>query len=167
LRLYRVCRLRAAAAEAIDGYGAAHSPGRWNVRGVRAVYLASRVALGLLEVVVQSGTVALSEYAYYPILVPDELLTPLDRTRLGASWRTMARGRDECRALADEWRTSAASAGLVVPSAVVPEAYDEGEFNVVLDPEHHDFARVAIEAPTPLEVDPRIGSLLARAARPI
>jgi RES domain-containing protein len=155
-----------AAAEAIDGYGAAHSPGRWNMRGVRAVYLASRVALGLLEVVVQSGTVALANYAYYPILVPDELLMRLDRTRLSADWRTMMRGRDECRTLADGWRSSAASAGLVVPSAVVPEAYDEGEFNVVLDPEHHDFRKITLEAPRPLSADARLEALLTRAAPP-
>lgn len=162
MRLYRVCRLRAIAAEAIDGHGAAHSPGRWNVRGVRAVYLASRVALGLLEVVVQSGTVALADYAYYPVRVPDELLTRLDRTRLSADWRTVARGREECRALADEWHASGASAGLIVPSAVVPEAYDEGEFNVVLDPEHRDFRVVTLDAPARLEVDSRLTALVAR-----
>jgi RES domain-containing protein len=162
LRLYRICRLRAIAAEAIDGHGASHSPGRWNGRGVRAVYLASRVALGLLEVVVQSGTVALADYAFYPVRVPDGLLTRLDRARLSTDWRTMARGRDECRALADEWHASGASAGLIVPSAVVPEAYDEDEFNVVLDPEHRDYAKVVLEAPTRLEVDSRLTTLVAR-----
>ena len=165
MRLYRVCRLRASAAEAIDGYGAAHSPGRWNVRGVRAVYLASRVALGLLEVVVQAGTVALADYAYYPVQVPDERLTRLDRTRLSADWRTMARGRDECRALANEWHTSGSSAGLIVPSAVIPEAYDEGEFNVVFDPEHPDFRDVVLEAPARLNVDSRLAALVARLPR--
>jgi RES domain-containing protein len=162
LRLYRVCRLRASAAEAIDGYGAAHSPGRWNMRGVRAVYLASRVALGVLEVVVQAGTVALADYAYYPVQVPDVLLTRLDRARLSLGWRTMARGREECRALADEWYAGGASAGLIVPSAVIPEAYDEGEFNVVLDPEHDGFRDVVLEPPARLDVDSRLAALVAR-----
>jgi RES domain-containing protein len=162
LRLYRVCRLRASPAEAIDGHGAAHSPGRWNMRGVRAVYLASRVALGLLEVVVQAGTVALADYAYYPVLVPDELLIRLDRTRLSTDWRSMARGREECRALADEWHTGGTSVGLIVPSAVIPEASDEGEFNVVLDPEHDGFRDVVLEAPARLAVDSRLAALVAR-----
>jgi len=159
LRLYRVTRLRAVAAEAIDGNGAARSPGRWNERGHRAVYLSTRVALGFLEVVVQSGTASLDGYAYYPVDVPDAQLVRLDRTRLSARWRTMA-GRTECRAVATAWRGT--SVGLIVPSAVLPEAYDEGDYNVVLNPGHAGFATVVLGAPIALDPDPRLIALTAR-----
>jgi RES domain-containing protein len=159
LRLYRVTRLRAVAAEAIDGYSAARSPGRWNERGHRAVYLSTRVSLGLLEIVVQAGTASLDGYAYYPVDVPDAQLVRLDRTRLSARWRMMA-GRTECRALAAAWRGT--SVGLIVPSAVLPEAYDEGEFNVVLDPGHTGFAAIVLGAPVALHPDPRLVALIAR-----
>jgi RES domain-containing protein len=160
VRLYRVTRLRDVPAAVIDGVGAAAYPGRWNERNRRGVYLASRIALGLLEVIVQSGVTALQGYAAYPIDVPDDAITRLDRARLSSRWRTMLAGRDECRRLAEEWRASAASLGLLVPSAVVPEAYDFDEFNVVLDPTHPDFGRVTLGAPVPVAIDHRLAALV-------
>jgi RES domain-containing protein len=161
VRLYRVTRLRDVPAAAIDGVGASAYPGRWNERHRRAVYLASRIALGLLEVIVQSGVTSLQNYGAYPVDVPDDTITRLDRARFSSRWRTMLAGRDECRRLAEEWRASGVSLGLLVPSAVVPEAYDFEEFNVVLDPTHPDFARVTLGAPIPLVIDPRLAALVA------
>jgi hypothetical protein len=51
-----------------------------------------------------------------------------------------------------------------VPSAVVPEAYDESEFNVVLAPDHLDFESVILEAPARLDVDSRLAALVAGGA---
>jgi RES domain-containing protein len=161
VRLYRVTRLRDVPAAAIDGVGASSSPGRWNERNRRAVYLASRIALGLLELIVQAGTTSLHGYVAYPVDVPDDVITRLDRGRLGPHWRTMLVGRTECRRLAEEWRASGASLGLLVPSAVIPEAYGFEEFNVVLDPAHHDFARVTLGDPVPLAIDDRLAALVA------
>ena len=71
-------------------------------------------------------------------------------------------GRAECRALAEAWRRSGVSAGLIVPSAVVPEAFEKGEFNVVLDAERAELARVVVSASTPLALDRRLLHLVAR-----
>lgn len=155
MRLFRITRRRREDAEAVDGRGAARYPGRWNERGVRATYLTTQISLGILEVIVQAGTTSLEDLAYYPVDVGDGLLTRLDRSRLPEGWRTLS-GRSQCRALADEWRGAGASCGLIVPSAVVPEAYDEGEFNVVLDPSHADFRSICVDEPRTLAMDSRL-----------
>ncbi len=154
MRLFRVTTQRDRAA-AFDGVAASLYPGRWNERGRRAVYATTRLPLGILEVLVQSSLAALTGFLAYPLDVPDDDLTAFDRTRLSARWRTLA-GRDECRALAEEWRSSRDSTGLIVPSAVIPQAYDFGDVNVVLDPLHPAFPRITIGKPIGLEIDPRL-----------
>jgi RES domain-containing protein len=62
--------------------------------------------------------------------------------------------------LGERWRSANASAGLAVPSAVLPEAYDFGDVNVVFDPLHPDFARITVGEPIPLDVDARLQARL-------
>ncbi|GAC1539898.1 MAG: RES family NAD+ phosphorylase [Candidatus Velthaea sp.] len=125
------------------------------------MYLASHISLGILEVIVQAGTASLAGYAAYPIEIPDGDVSRFDRSRLNKRWRTMA-GRDECRGFAEEWRASKTSLGLLVPSAVLPEAYDNGDYNVILDPEHPGFAHVMLGDAIPLTIDPRLATLIAK-----
>lgn|GEM_PF-217115 len=149
MQLFRVTRRHDPAA-AFDGFGSASSPGRWNERSRRAVYTSTRIPLAILEVIVQAGTTSLDGYVAFPVEIPDALLTPLDRMRLSPLWRTFP-GRDECRAFAEEWRVGKTSLGLIVPSAVLPEAYPFGDVNVVLDPEHPDISKLKIGAPIALD----------------
>jgi RES domain-containing protein len=159
MRLFRVTTQRDPRA-AFDGMGASLYPGRWNERGRRAVYATARLPLGMLEVLVQSPLSGFAGFVAYPLDVPDDTVTRFDRTRLSPAWRTMA-GRDECRGFGEQWRASNASAGLAVPSAVLPEAYDFGDVNVVLDPLHPDFTRVEVGKPIALDVDVRLRALLS------
>ncbi len=140
---------------AFDGVGASTFPGRWNVRHRRTVYASSGIPLAILELLARSGAEPLRAMLAYPLEVPDRLLDRLDLRRLPRFWRSLG-GRDDCRALGEEWRASGSSVGFIVPSAVVPEGYDFGDFNVVLNPERVGFSRVAIGEPIPLELDDRI-----------
>jgi RES domain-containing protein len=155
VRLFRISRQRQAVA-AFDGVGASLYPGRWNERARRVVYATSRIPLGILEILVQSSGAPLTGYVAYPLDVPDDVLETFDRSLLSRSWRTADRGRTECRVHGDRWLARGASAGLIVPSAVVPEAYGFGDVNVVLNPLHALFARVTIADPLPLDLDPRL-----------
>ncbi|TAM92805.1 RES domain-containing protein [bacterium] len=147
---------------AFDGLASARSPGRWNQRGRPTVYAASSVALAVLEIVVQSGSAPLLGYHAYPIDVPDGLIVRFDRTRLSPAWRSVA-GRDECRVFGEAWRSEAAhSLGLMVPSAVIPEAYTAGDWCVVLDRTHGRWSEAAIGEPIALDLDQRIVALLGR-----
>ena len=127
----------------------------------RVVYVTSRIPLGILEVMVQSSDTPLVGYFAYPLDVPDELLESVDRSMLSPNWRTSLAGRSECRILGEGWRLRGASAGLIVPSAVVSEAYEFGDVNVVLNPLHEDFTRVKIERPIPLQTDSRLQPIVS------
>jgi RES domain-containing protein len=127
----------------------------------RVVYVTSRIPLGILEVMVQSSGTPLVGYLAYPLDVPDELLERLDRSVLSPNWRTAMAGRAECRTHGETWRARASSVGLVVPSAVLPEAHDFGDVNAVLNPLHIAFDRVRIDSPIPLVVDSRLQALVS------
>lgn len=165
MRLFRVTTQRDPGA-AVDGIGASLYPGRWNERGRRAVHSTTRISLGILEIIVQTNLTTLVGFVAYPLDVPDEAVARFDRSRLSPAWRTMA-GRDECRAFGEEWAAAKTSIGLIVPSAVVAEGYDFGDFNVIIDPEHPEFDRVTVGAPLPLETDARLVALLAHSAPPV
>ena len=160
MRLFRITRQRERA-PAFDGVGSSLYPGRWNERMRRVVYVTSRIPLGILEILVQSSGAPLVGYVAYPVDVPDELLEVFDRSVLTPAWRTALEGREECRLHGERWRLSGNSVGLIVPSAVIPEAQAFGDVNVVLNPAHADFARVRIERPIALNVDPRLQALVS------
>lgn len=160
MKLFRITQQRSRAA-AFDGVGSSLYPGRWNERTKRVVYVTSRIPLGILEIMVQSSGTPLAGYVAFPLEVPDELLDTLDRAALSRSWRTADPGRAECRRHGERWRAGDASAGIIVPSAVLPEAYDFGDVNVVLNPLHPAFSGVTIDEPVPLDVDTRLQALIS------
>ena len=153
MRLYRLTERRDPA-KAFDGTRSAQHPGRWNVAGRAAVYASTSLSLALLEVLVRGARELAEDYAFYRVDVADALLERLDRSNLSDDWRSMS-GREGCRALAEAWRAGGTAVGLIVPSAVVPEAYEEGEFNVVFDPRHASFGQIVIGPSSVLVPDGR------------
>jgi len=149
VRLYRLTRTWDTA-RAFDGRRSAECPGRWNIAGKSIVYTASSLSLALLELLVQGAPLEYNLFTYR-LEVDDALLERLDVALLPAAWTSLA-GRDGCRDLAEAWRARESSLGLIVPSAVVPEAYDAGEFDVIINPRHRDAARVRAGEPARLRL---------------
>jgi RES domain-containing protein len=161
VRYFRVTPQREVG-RAFDGFGAASSPGRWNPRNKRAIYLSSRLSLALLEIVVQDSTSSLNGYGYYTVDVPDEAhLDTLDLTRISPTWRTSRAGRPECRDLAQPWWDGQHPLGFIVPSAVMPEAFSYDEFNAVIDPVSSDFGRLTISRFSALTIDERLNAIIS------
>ena len=156
MQLYRLTR-SANAASAFDGRRAAECPGRWNVAGKPAVYTAASLALALVELVSQ-GAPLWQPLFVYPLELDDAPLEHLQLEALPANWPSLA-GRDRCRELAEAWRTRGSSVGIVVPSAVVPDAYARGEVDVVLNPRHPAFGGVRIGEPSRLRLGTQKGAL--------
>jgi RES domain-containing protein len=149
-------------ARAFDGLGAASSPGRWNQRGQRAVYLSSRLPLALLEVVVQDSTSSLNGYGFYTVEIPDDVhLATIDRNHFSKKWRSARAGRVECREFTQPWWDSQHPLGFIVPSAVMPEAYPYDDFNAVVDPAHPDFVRLTTGDFTALTIDDRLNTIIS------
>src|SRR4051812_12907182 len=150
MKLWRICRRRYAT-EAASGEGARLYGGRWNSRGVRIVYSSTSLALAAVETFINLE----------PNLVPNDLvsiagdipegieLLRVTIENLPANWN---RSREEAlRKVGDAWVREGLTAALLVPSAAI-----KGEWNLLLNPAHADFARVTFEKPEPFEFDVRM-----------
>ncbi len=143
---------------AFSGEGARRYGGRWNPKGHEVVYTAESQSLALLELMVQDDPLR-AHYVLIPAQLPDDLpQTRIEVDQLPPDWRTLG-ARDVLQALGRAWLEGAQTAVLNVPSTVVP-----AERNVLFNPRHPDFARVAIGAPQSLQTDTR---LLRNLGRPV
>lgn len=135
----------------LDGEGAKLWGGRWNSRGRPAVYLGTTVSLCLLELLVHVADIGLlrSAYMILELSVPDELVAVLEPAKLPTDWA--APEHPECKRLGNEWLEAGNSAGLLVPSAVVPM-----ENNLLLNPGHPGFRQVKVFDPRAVSFDSRL-----------
>lgn len=150
MRFWRICRLRYAA-EAASGEGARLTGGRWNSRGVRVVYASTSLALAGVETFVNlEPNLQPDDLVSIEAEIPDEIqIGRLDLGALPAKWY---RTRDESlRRFGDEWIQSGTTVGLFVPSAAI-----QGEWNVLLNPIHPDFAKIRFGSPQPFRFDARM-----------
>ena len=150
MRFWRICRRRYAAAAA-SGEGARLFGGRWNSRGIRVVYASTSLALAAVETFVHLE----------PNLQPRDLVSidgeipaalPVARLEPAALPKHWHAARDESlQHFGDTWIAEGREVALLVPSAAI-----RGEWNVLLNPTHGDFARVTWHAPEPFAFDVRM-----------
>lgn len=136
----------------LAGEGSLRSSGRWHTRGRRIIYCAESPAAALLEVLVHLEVDLHDLPARYRLLkidAPDDLrVDRVDGDTLPKDWRDRA---GLTRAAGDEWLTTAATALLRVPSAIVPET-----FNILLNPAHGDASRITIASASEHPLDARL-----------
>jgi RES domain-containing protein len=151
VRVYRLVKERYAGS-ALDGSGAKAHGGRWNSRGVAAVYASDSVALAALELLVHlHRSAVLNRYVLFTLQVPDEAVMVLDEAALPQDWRGDP-PPSSTAAIGDEWAMSGLSLALAVPSTLILE-----QRNVLLNPAHPGFAAVRGAAkPEPFNFDPRL-----------
>lgn len=139
--------------QAFTGEGARASGGRWNSKGVPAVYASDSAALALAEVAVnlQSGT-ALRHYVLLHAELPDALVQYLPEDALPANWRDSI-PPGSTQAVGNAFLAERRALALRVPSSVVPG------FNFLVNPLHEAFARFRNMGRTPLQVDARLQQL--------
>jgi RES domain-containing protein len=151
MRVWRLCKAEHAAT-AFSGEGAILYAGRWHHAGTPVIYTAESRSLAVLEQLVHLSRNRLPpHFVCFGVDVPDELepaVVPL--AELPAGWRRHP-APGELRDLGTRWAASGASVCLAVPSAVVP-----AERNFLLNPRHPDFARLAIGAAEPFDLDERL-----------
>lgn len=145
MKVYRVAKTRHArdAQTMLSGEGARQWGGRYNSTGVRAVYCASTLSLAALEILVHAPRVAmLPDYRFLEIDVPNDMIEQLGDNALPS----------DTVALGDERLGVAGVLGFSVASVVLPQ-----ERNVVLNPDHPDFASVVTHGDVrPLVIDKRL-----------
>ena len=132
--LYRLSKSHFADS-AWTGYGARQFGGRWNHKGIAAVYLATSVSLALLEILVHlNDDDILAAYSLFSIEVDEKEIQRLEAVSLPENWRDVITPTSTMD-IGSEWLTSHSSLGLMVPSTLVPT-----EYNVMLNPKHALYA---------------------------
>lgn len=136
---------------AFKGEGARLFGGRWNTPGTPLIYTAESQSLAVLEILVHLDSPdLLRKYVLFEVEIEDSLVTHLNSASLPRNWREDP-PPVEAQKLGDEWASSARSAVLRVPSAIVT-----GEFNFLLNPHHRDFSKLSIGQPQSFFIDPRL-----------
>ena len=115
------------------------------------VYLASSLALAVLELLVQIDyRKGLHGHLHYPVDFEEDLVMILDQGSLPADWRSPTH-LETTQAIGDAWASSNASLLLRVPSSVVPS-----ESNYLYNPVHPERSKLLIGDGQPFEFDRRL-----------
>lgn len=125
---------------ALDGGGGLRASGRWHSRGRRIVYCAPNPATALLEALVHAeidtDDIPIT-FRYLEIEAPESAHSEtVEVDSLGSGWQ---RDPELTRPFGDGWLRAGRTALLRVPSAIVPATW-----NVLLNPQHPDHAKVRI-----------------------
>ena len=141
-------------ADDLSGAGAKATGGRWNIAGVPIVYTSQTRALACLETVVHlnAGGLPLNRYLV-EVTIPDDVWASAETqnaANLPVGWDAEPAGRASI-AFGTDWTRLGSSALLVVPSVIVPE-----EFNVLINPQHSDSARITAVKVRKWLYDPRL-----------
>jgi RES domain-containing protein len=135
---------------AFTGVGGLYAARRWNHLGTPLVYTATSPALAALEFFVNlEPNEAPDDLLIAEATIPDELIQTLDLKQLPRNWRGLNNQR--CRDLGSGWAANLRSLALKVPSVVV-----DGDWNVLLNPKHPEFAKVKIGSAKPFRFDERM-----------
>ena len=135
------------AESALSGEGARRYPGRWNRAGEPVVYLASSLALAVLETRVHLEAVTIQQpYVALEYELPEGIEGLGDE--LPADWRGEV---ERTRELGSRWLKEGSSPVLRVPSAIVPV-----EYVYLLNPRHPDAHRIELLRSLPFVWDERL-----------
>lgn len=138
----------------LSGKGAQMHGGRWNPKGMAAIYTAETPAQALLEFLPHfPDTCAPPNLVLVSINAPDNLeIEEIRHDDLPDNWNakpstmiTMSIGR--------EWLTKGATAALRVPSVMLPFGK---AWNLVLNPLHPQHIELGITEVISISVDPRL-----------
>jgi RES domain-containing protein len=155
LVVWRIAQRRLAS-HALSGEGARRYGGHWNSPGIAVVYTALSQSLAALEILVHvDSEELLQNYIAIPITADESVIQRIDAEKLPRNWRAYPSTK-ATRLLGDTWLIEERSAGLQVPSAVIPT-----ESNFLLNPGHRDFCKLAAGK----SIGFKFGSRLARSSR--
>lgn len=149
MTIYRLCDRQYK--NDFSGSGAERLGGRWNSRGLKALYAAEHISLAMLEIVVNLPGRQWTGPALFQLieweLTPSQICS-LDTRQLKKNW---IQDQAYTRFIGDEFLKSARHLAMKVPSAVIPE-----EYNVLLNPLHPKFRQLKPTHSRAYKPDPRL-----------
>lgn len=150
MEVYRLSREKFAST--LSGKGAAIKGARWNSVGVEIIYTASNRSLAMAEVAVHFTLATLPvDYMLITIFIPDDIsLQKLNVTDLPTDWNTFPHPSGT-QAIGDKFISDNNYYVLQIPSAIT-----QGDYNILINPNHPDFKRIKILATVKFPFDKRI-----------
>ncbi|MBL8470662.1 MAG: RES family NAD+ phosphorylase [Rhodocyclaceae bacterium] len=135
------------------GAGALACAGRWHANGVPVIYAGLSVEICTFEKLVLSGPILPKDLLLAKLVLPDDpaLYEAAEVTAL-PGWDASPPGRPSID-YGTQLLRSGRRLGLIVPSAVIPEARI-----LVINPLHPRFASVALAVERPFSFDTRLRS---------
>lgn len=150
MEVYRLSREKFAST--LSGKGAAIKGARWNSVGVELIYTAGNRSLAMAEVAVHFSLATLpSDYVMISIFIPDDIsLLKLNVADLPEDWNTFPHP-SSTQIIGDKFVAENKYCVLQIPSSVT-----QGDYNLLINPNHPDFKRVKIIATEKFPFDKRI-----------
>ena len=149
MRAWRIARARYALDR--SGAGGLADGGRWHARGTPVIYAGLSVEICAMEKLVHTGVILPADLQLVSLTLPDEaaLYESLATGEL-PGWEATPPG-PASREFGTDFLRSGRALGLIVPSAIVPEAR-----NLVVNPLHPRFAEVLLAVERPFVFDRRL-----------
>jgi RES domain-containing protein len=150
MKIYRLSRKKHA--NDLSGTGVRLFGGRWNSRGVNALYGAENISLAKLEVTVHLDLdIIPDDYFLIEIEIPENInIKVLEKEVLETDWNTIPHS-ESTQLKGDEFLDENQFLVLKVPSAIVPQ-----EHNFILNPNHKNFSLIKITAIEKFTFDNRL-----------
>ena len=132
-----------------DATGSRHYPGRWNTPESPMIYASEHYSAAMLEKLVQgSGQIPPNQH-YIAITIPNGASYEVLNTAALPDW--YAEAQISSKAYGDEWQKKKRSLILIVPSVVA-----RIEMNILINPEHPEFAQIEHSLHQPVWWDERL-----------
>lgn len=150
MEVYRLSREKFAGT--LSGKGAALKGARWNSIGVELIYTAGNRSLAMAEVAVHFTLATLpGDYVMISIFIPDDIsLQKLNVADLPADWNTFPHP-SSTQVIGDRFVAENKYCVLQIPSSVT-----QGDYNLLINPNHADFKSIKIIATEKFPFDKRI-----------
>ena len=149
--VYRICN--SLYQDDISGTGAKLTGGRWNIRGIPALYVSQHISLAVLEMLVNNHFKDFSiELSLLMISVPDK--TDMKEVQFGKMKAGWFEDFSYTQYMGSEFIKNGEALIIKVPSAVIHE-----EHNYLINPTHADFKKVRITQTKSFRTDKRLFTL--------
>ncbi|KWI24578.1 RES family NAD+ phosphorylase [Burkholderia stagnalis] len=160
MRAYRLVKEKPGryVADDLSGNGAAIVGGRWNPRGMRALYTCCHASTAVLEALVHmAGLLPESGFFLVTLEVPDAAYDGALTPSLPHDWAELTRTPNSTSEIGRQWLEAGDHLAMRVPSMVCPS-----DFNLLLNPMHPDMVQVRVVDKALFSMDQRMFGASAR-----
>lgn len=136
----------------LSGVGAAIKGARWNSVGIEMIYTAANRSLAMAEVAVHFSVSTIPEdYVMITIFIPDDISTKkIDISELPPNWNAFPHPQTT-QSIGDKFILENRYCVLQIPSSVT-----QGDYNLLINPNHSDFKKISIIEITKFTFDQRL-----------